>query len=278
MGRELGGGRDRRATTRCERARSTTGRGSPPRDRTVRRRVDGTGDSDHPRIVNGPALRDAGHARQPRSDVFNLGDVSGEHGEAFARSYIENSLTACPSVAPHASKLLDDLGPVLDMASGHKPVEADGLQHSWDGAELDATVRSVAMLRRAQDVLLKVNAAYIASAATAEEDLRGPDAHRQGRAEPAGLPGAGRTDDRRGSSPVGRDPGPGRRRALPPRTALVVWSARSPHRCGPPRSGRPCPTRLTMCRVRFAGSDSSGQRPKESVERVPPPHRRSSCS
>ncbi len=109
-----------------------------------------------------------------RSDVFNLGDVSGEHGDAFARSYIENSLTACPTVAPHASKLLDDLGSVLQMASGSKPVETSGLEHNWDGAELDATVRAVAMLSRAQDVLLKVNASYIASAATSEEDRVAP--------------------------------------------------------------------------------------------------------
>ena len=109
-----------------------------------------------------------------RSDVFNLGDVSGEHDDAFARSYIENSLTACPPVAPRASKLLDDLGAVLQMADGTKPVETSGLEHVWDGAELDATVRSVARLRRAQDVLLKVNAAYIASAATAEDDRTAP--------------------------------------------------------------------------------------------------------
>ncbi|BAN01840.1 DNA repair ATPase [Ilumatobacter coccineus] len=109
-----------------------------------------------------------------RSDVFNLGDVSGEHGEAFARSYIENSLTACPTIAPHASKLLDDLAPVLDMASGRRPVDSTGLQHAWDGAELDATVRSVAMLQRAQNVLLKVNAAYIASAATSDDDRTAP--------------------------------------------------------------------------------------------------------
>ena len=109
-----------------------------------------------------------------RSDVFNLGDVSGEHGEAFARSYIENSLTACPTVAPHASKLLDDLGPVLQMAAGHKPIETSGLEHAWDGAELDATVRAVGMLNRAQDVLLQVNAAYIASAATSDEDRVSP--------------------------------------------------------------------------------------------------------
>jgi hypothetical protein len=109
-----------------------------------------------------------------RADVFNLGDVSGEHGDAFARSYIENSLTSCPTVAPHASKLLDDLGSVLQMASGRKPVETSGLEHAWDGAELDATVRAVTMLQRAQDVLLKVNAAYIASAATADDDRTAP--------------------------------------------------------------------------------------------------------
>ena len=109
-----------------------------------------------------------------RSDVFNLGDVSGEHDAAFSRSYIENSLTACPPLAPHASKLLDDLGAVLDMADGRKPVDASGLQHAWDGAELDASVLSVKMLRRAQRVLLDVNAAYIDSAATAEEDRVAP--------------------------------------------------------------------------------------------------------
>jgi hypothetical protein len=109
-----------------------------------------------------------------RSDVFNLGDVSGEHNEAFARSYVENSLTACPPLAPHASKLLDDLGAVIDMADGRTPIEASGLEHTWDGAELDASVRSVAMLRRAQRVLLDVNAAYIDSAATADDDRVAP--------------------------------------------------------------------------------------------------------
>ena len=183
-----------------------------------------------------------------RSDVFNLGDVSGEHDDAFAKSYIENSLTACPSVAPHASKLLDDLGPVLQMASGRTPVETSGLEHAWDGAELDSTVRSVSMLQRAQDVLLKVNAAYIASAATSEDDrvappvppaglvsqhgahrrpdrsrderertrcgrrrpllVGGTDAHRQSRAEPPGLQVVDRSDERCRGSAVAGDPGP----------------------------------------------------------------------
>ena len=109
-----------------------------------------------------------------RSDVFNLGDVSGDHAEAFARSYIENSLTACPTLAPHASKLLDDLPAVLQMVEGRTPVETSGLQHAWDGPELEATVRAITMLRRAREVLLQVNAAYIASAATAEDDRLSP--------------------------------------------------------------------------------------------------------
>lgn len=109
-----------------------------------------------------------------RSDVHNLGDVSTGHAEAFARSYIENSITACPVLAPHASKLLDDLRPVIDMAAGRRATDASGLAHAWDGAELDASVRAVALLRRAQNVLLKVNAAYIASAATSDEDRTSP--------------------------------------------------------------------------------------------------------
>jgi hypothetical protein len=109
-----------------------------------------------------------------RSDVFNLGDVSSEHAVAFARSYIENSLTACPVLAPHASKLLDDLTPVLEMAAGRKPIETAGLAHVWDGVELENAVRAVALMGRAQRVLLAVNEAYIASAATADEDRVSP--------------------------------------------------------------------------------------------------------
>ncbi|MGI9645885.1 MAG: AAA family ATPase, partial [Ilumatobacteraceae bacterium] len=109
-----------------------------------------------------------------RSDVFNLGDVSSEHGEAFARSYIENSLTACPPLAPHASKLLDDISMVIEMADGSRAVDSGDLEHAWDGAELDAAVRTVGKLRRAQSILLGVNEEYISSAATAHEDRTAP--------------------------------------------------------------------------------------------------------
>ncbi|MEM8747700.1 MAG: DNA repair ATPase, partial [Actinomycetota bacterium] len=100
--------------------------------------------------------------------------TSGDFADEFARSYLENSLAACPALAPHASKLLDDLPGVLRMADGREPVDASGLDHAWDGVEFESTVRCVALLRRAQRVLLRVNEAYIASAATADEDRTAP--------------------------------------------------------------------------------------------------------
>jgi hypothetical protein len=109
-----------------------------------------------------------------RSDVFNLGDVTGTHADAFARSYVENSITSCPALAPHAAKLLDDLDGVFDMVAGRAPVQSAGLTHVWDQSDLATAVRSVALLSRVRDVLLKVNARYIASAATADADRDAP--------------------------------------------------------------------------------------------------------
>jgi hypothetical protein len=130
-------------------------------------------------MAGNPYTTGGGHFEIPdmlvnRSDVFNLGDVSGEHSEAFARSYIENSLTACPPLAPHASKLLDDISMVIEMSDGKRAIDSGDLEHAWDGADLDATVRTVGRLRRAQSVLLHVNEEYISSAATAHEDRTAP--------------------------------------------------------------------------------------------------------
>ena len=109
-----------------------------------------------------------------RSDVFNLGDVSETHGAAFAASYLENSTTANPSLAPFASRLLDDLPDVARMAAGELPVDSANLSHNWDAADLDAAVRTVGHLARARDVLLQVNSAYIASASTTDRDRPAP--------------------------------------------------------------------------------------------------------
>ncbi|MCP5029107.1 MAG: DNA repair ATPase [Actinomycetia bacterium] len=105
-----------------------------------------------------------------RSDVHNLGDVAATHRQAFELSYLENSLTACPSLAPHSAKLADDIESVLAMAEGRRAVAGDGLNHRWDPSDLSDSVRTIRHLRRAQEVLLEVNESYVRSAAMRDED------------------------------------------------------------------------------------------------------------
>jgi hypothetical protein len=98
-----------------------------------------------------------------RADTYNLGDVIGGHEELFALSYLENSLTSNPTLAPLGSRDPDDIGRLVRMADG-EAVEADELSHPYSKSELADIVAVLARMRRIQQVLLAVNAAYIASA------------------------------------------------------------------------------------------------------------------
>ncbi len=109
-----------------------------------------------------------------RADVHNLGDVADEHADDFALSYLENSVTACADLAPYAARLVDDVEAILAMARGRRPTSSDGLDHRWDGGDLDTAVRLVGLLDRAQETVMEVNAAYVASAAMADEDRVAP--------------------------------------------------------------------------------------------------------
>ncbi|HUF99890.1 MAG TPA: DNA repair ATPase [Ilumatobacter sp.] len=109
-----------------------------------------------------------------RADVHNLGDVSASHADSFAASYLDNSVTANPALAPHAARLLDDLDDIRRMAAGSLAVDSANLTHNWDASDLDASVRTVRQLGRARDALLAVNSAYIASASTTDEDRPTP--------------------------------------------------------------------------------------------------------
>jgi ATPase involved in DNA repair/ATPase family associated with various cellular activities (AAA) len=115
-----------------------------------------------------------------RSDVFNLGDVSATYSDAFAASYLENSVTACPTLAPHAARLLDDIAGVTAMSAGRIPVDSSQLTHRWDGADLDQAVKTVRHLARARDALLAVNTAYIESASSSDMDRSTPEFLLQG--------------------------------------------------------------------------------------------------
>lgn len=109
-----------------------------------------------------------------RADVHNLGDVASGAGDAFAQSYIENSCGVNEVVSPLLTADRGDLTALLRVADG-EPVRSDALSRSYPAGELTAITKTLGHMVRIRDVLLKVNAAYIASASV-DDHLRGEPA------------------------------------------------------------------------------------------------------
>lgn len=99
-----------------------------------------------------------------RSDIHNLGDVLSGREALFALSYLENCLTSHPALQPLAARDPHDVHRLVRLAQGDA-VPASEFAHAYGSAELEELTALMRRLSRARDVLLKVNAAYIASAA-----------------------------------------------------------------------------------------------------------------
>jgi hypothetical protein len=102
-----------------------------------------------------------------RADIYNLGDVLGGMEDAFLLSYVENSLTSSPVLAPLATRDLADLYLLVDRARG-LDVSTNGLAHAYGAAEVNEIVATLQRLMRVRDVVYRVNQQYIASAAQAD--------------------------------------------------------------------------------------------------------------
>ena len=102
-----------------------------------------------------------------RADIYNLGDVLGGMEEAFKLSYIENSLTSNPVLAPLATRELGDLYKLVDKAQG-RDFSANALSHAYSGAEINEIVATLERLLQVREVVYRVNQQYIASAAQAD--------------------------------------------------------------------------------------------------------------
>jgi hypothetical protein len=98
-----------------------------------------------------------------RADTYNLGDILGGKEEQFALSYIENAITSNPVLAPLATREQADIYKLVRMAQGEEIPSTD-LAHGYSGVELQEIVAVLQRLFRVQQVLLKVNQQYIASA------------------------------------------------------------------------------------------------------------------
>jgi ATPase family associated with various cellular activities (AAA)./ATPase involved in DNA repair. len=99
-----------------------------------------------------------------RADIYNLGDILGGTEVQFALSYIENSLTSNSVLAPLAARDMADVYRLVDMAQG-KSVATTDLSHQYSGAEINEIIDVLRKMFVIQDVILKINQQYIASAA-----------------------------------------------------------------------------------------------------------------
>lgn len=114
-----------------------------------------------------------------RADIYNLGEVSAGHSEAFALSYIENCMTANPLLAPLATRDIGDLHRLIEHAQG-RPLNQNDLAHDYSRSEIDQLVLVLRRLLEIRNVLIKVNGAYIDSAAQGNEYRTEPPFRLQG--------------------------------------------------------------------------------------------------
>lgn len=114
-----------------------------------------------------------------RADIYNLGEVLGGMEESFSLSYIENSLTSNPVLAPLALRDMNDLYLLVDKAMG-KPFSSNSLSYQYSEAEITEIVAILERMISLRDVVLKVNQQYIASAAQSDRYRTEPPFKLQG--------------------------------------------------------------------------------------------------
>ncbi|MBU2710557.1 DNA repair ATPase [Zooshikella harenae] len=102
-----------------------------------------------------------------RADIYNLGDILSGSEETFELSYIENSLTSNSVLAPLATRNLADVYHLINMAKGKQSTNGQ-LEYDYSSAELEEILSVIRKLLYIQEFVLKVNQAYIKSAATAD--------------------------------------------------------------------------------------------------------------
>lgn len=98
-----------------------------------------------------------------RADTYNLGDIIGDHAEAFKMSYLENCLTSNPTLNPLATRSQADVYNVIRIAEtdSRENIEFEG---NYSREEIEEMVSVMKKLIIVRDVILRVNQQYIASA------------------------------------------------------------------------------------------------------------------
>ena len=102
-----------------------------------------------------------------RADVYNLGEIIGESADAFEMSYLENCLTSNSTLAPLSTASPEDARAII-TAAGRDTMEGIELQGNISLDQVRDMYEVMRKLLRVRDVVLRVNRAYIRSAAQAD--------------------------------------------------------------------------------------------------------------
>jgi len=102
-----------------------------------------------------------------RADVYNLGEIIGDASEAFEMSYLENCLTSNEFLAPLAAGDPDDARALI-RAAQRDSIEGLQMKGNWSADQVRSMFEVLRKLIRVRDSVLKVNRAYIRSAAQAD--------------------------------------------------------------------------------------------------------------
>ncbi|HYP90375.1 MAG TPA: DNA repair protein, partial [Polyangiaceae bacterium] len=98
-----------------------------------------------------------------RADTYNLGDILDGKRDAFALSYLENALTSNAVLAPLSGRPAEDVHKLIKLARGEE-VPLSELSYGYSSAEAAEITALFQRLFKVQEVLLRVNQEYIASA------------------------------------------------------------------------------------------------------------------
>ncbi len=102
-----------------------------------------------------------------RADVYNLGEVVGDSVDAFEMSYLENCLTSNATLAPLGTAGPEDARAIIKAAQ-RDSIEGIELQSNLSMDQVREMYEVMRKLLRVRDVVLKVNRAYIRSAAQSD--------------------------------------------------------------------------------------------------------------
>ena len=114
-----------------------------------------------------------------RADIYNLGDIVGGHGNAFASSFIENSLSSHPLLNQIKNNVYEDVKQFVSLAEG-KDKELVEFKGQYSAQVVEENLSLFQKMIKVRDVVMKVNELYIQSANQDEVYRREPAFKLQG--------------------------------------------------------------------------------------------------